>query len=190
MAPVCCDRPRGRAVQTIEEGQVGIEARLVAGPIRRGERKGVLAVAEVAKFDALRARIASRVDRDDVPDLRPPKALESDGLPRHVTMVSEIAAISVAPLNRVTIGANGISTTIASTSRNSTVLVAVPKDSLPVILVRIAAWTSMKNGSLTRPAKTHIPSCSNGVPTTPGTDICEPSPPAPVIGSCSFGRAR
>ena len=84
------------------------------------------------------------------------------GLPRRVTRVSEIAAIRVAPLNSLTICAIGISTTIARTSRNPTVFAAVSKDSLPEISVRIAASTSMKKGSLTRPAKTRIPSCSSG----------------------------
>ena len=88
------------------------------------------------------------------------------GLPRRVTRVSEIAAISVAPSNRSTIGANGTSTTIARTSRYWTVFAAVSKDSLPERSVRIAASTSMKNGSLDSPAKTRMPPCSNGLPTT------------------------
>ena len=95
-----------------------------------------------------------------------PRRSSRIGLPRRVTRVSEIAAIRVAPLNRSTIGAIGISTAIARTSRNSTVFAAVSKDSLPEISVRSAASTSMKNGSLTRPAKTRMPSCSDGVPTT------------------------
>ena len=41
---------------------------------------------------------------------------------------------------------------------------AVLKDSLPEISVRSVASTSMKNGSLTSPAKTRMPSCSNGFP--------------------------
>ena len=56
MAPVRSDRPRRRAVQAIEEGQVGVETRLVERPVHRGEREGVFAVVEIAQLDALRAR--------------------------------------------------------------------------------------------------------------------------------------
>src|ERR1700757_4609369 len=78
MAPVRPDRPRRLAVQTIEEGQVSIETRLVERPIYRGERERVLAIVEVTKLDSLGTRITRRVRHYYVLDLRPPEAFESN----------------------------------------------------------------------------------------------------------------
>ena len=80
MAPVRSERPRGLAVETIEEGQVRVETRLVERSIFLRERKGVFAIVEIAKLDALRARIANRVCQDDVLDLRPPDTFDADRL--------------------------------------------------------------------------------------------------------------
>ena len=57
-------------------------------------------------------------------------------------------------------GPDGTSTTIVRQSRSCTVFAAVLKESVPDMSVRSAASTSMKNGSLARPAKTRTPSCS------------------------------
>ena len=80
MAPVWSERPRSLAVETIEECQVRVETRLVEWPIFLGEGKGVLSVVKIAKLDALRARIASRVCQDEILDLRPPETFDSDRL--------------------------------------------------------------------------------------------------------------
>src|ERR1700730_1888509 len=80
MAPIWPERPRSLAVETVDEGQVRIETRLVKCSIFPGERKGVFPIVEIAKLDALRVRIASRVFHEDVLDLRPPETFESDRL--------------------------------------------------------------------------------------------------------------
>src|ERR1700757_3212606 len=78
MVSVRPNRPRRLAVQTIEEGQIGIETRLVERSIHRGDRERVFTIVEVAKFDSSGAHIARRVGHHDVLDLWPPDPFESD----------------------------------------------------------------------------------------------------------------
>ena len=68
MAAVRSWRPRSLAVETIEEGQVCVEARLVEWPVFSRQREGVLSVVEITKLDAVRARIAHRICQDEVLD--------------------------------------------------------------------------------------------------------------------------
>ena len=60
MAPVGSERPSRVAVQRVEEGEVSIETRLVKGAVRGGERKYLLPIVKIAKFDALGALIDNR----------------------------------------------------------------------------------------------------------------------------------
>src|SRR5574341_1746458 len=80
MASAWSWRPRGLGVEPIEECQVRVETRLVDRPVFIGDGEGVLSVIEIAKLDALRARIASRACQDEVLDLRSPEAFDSDWL--------------------------------------------------------------------------------------------------------------
>src|SRR5271157_387570 len=80
MVPVWAERPRSIAVETIQHCKVSVETRLVEWPIFIGEGERVLFIVEIAKLDALCARIVSRVLQDEVLDLRPPETFDSDRL--------------------------------------------------------------------------------------------------------------
>ena len=78
MAPVWFQRPGGLTVETIEECEIRVGARLIEWLIFPGERECVFAIVEIAQLDAIRARIAGRVRKDEVLDLRPAETFDAD----------------------------------------------------------------------------------------------------------------